>query len=64
MSQRIHALISLHILLAYGCSELNKARTEVHMVSELFSRRDPMRKYMNQIVEMASEYGMFPRCMT
>jgi len=39
------------------CSELNKARGEVHKVSGLFSRRDPLRRYINQIVEMAAEYG-------
>ena len=38
-------------------SELNKARAAVHKVSELFSRRDPMRKYMDQIIAMAAEYG-------
>ncbi len=50
-------LQSMVLRVECDCSELNKARTEVHKVSELFSRRDPMRKFMKQIVEMASEYG-------
>lgn len=48
---------SLRLIIVLVCSELNKARAAVTKVSSLFNRRDPLRKYMDQIVAMAAEYG-------
>ena len=47
---------------AWPGSELAKARAVAAKVSVMFSRRDPLRKYIDEITDMSSTLGESPTC--